>query len=565
MPPKSLKIVQHKHSAKSCVTPTTQGECAPTTRSGPLLFVHRDQENVQGVRSARELEQIKQHLAQRHQKRRKVQQKLEIHPSINRILRQPTTDDDGDQTVHEDAMSLAPTSDRSTLEASQGPFGSSIESSSRDALSANMISDGALDPFTPLQEPSLEVRRLLFLYCKQLRPLARTVSSEWDWIGNLGEIQSSPMLTYAIASYASAFSTGMRSGARGVALPPMPERGRPALWPMPIWFRFQTQALSLLNTALLDKQNGATMEIFHTIVFLFRLAVLLGDGLTANMHFKALRQVAKMQGRDAEDLSRELVVTRINFITLYLYKAALVKKRQRVITQEYPDYVIEPDREKWTDENEWNKFQGMLLCRSLTWNARSPGSLPQTEARRNILRLDPTSARLSDDILHDVVRMYQVALYLWGYLTSIAFDTSFPKIRFHANELEQYLRQSDIERIEINAPKVVFILFFVGAFSSRGDPIRKWFISKLATTRIQVRYMRDVHAELDGHCDPMHCAPILLEEMLLEIRKAKEGTKLISKTDLYQGTFYEAKHGQTPMSKSPDLETPIRDLEEPEG
>ncbi|KAK5317664.1 hypothetical protein LTR70_005770, partial [Exophiala xenobiotica] len=361
--------------------------------------------------------------------------------------------------------------------------------------------------------------------------------------------------------YASAFFTGLKSGSRGIALPPTPGKGRQSLWAMPNWFQLQTQALASLNIALNDKEQTANPQIFHTIVFLFRLAVLFGDGMTANMHYKALRRVSQLQGPQAEDISRELAVTKVNFITVFLYKGVLIKKKRRVTTHEHPPYTIEPDQNWWIDKTEWNKFQGMLFCRSLTWNARSPGSLPQTDARRNILRLDPNAARLSETVFFDMVRMYQTALYLWTYLTSIAFESSSPMIRLHSNELEQYLRQPEIERTEVNAPRVIFLLFFVGALSSRGFAVRKWFIDKLAESRLQIWYMSDIYAELDGHCDPTHCVPVLLEEVLMEIRRARTATMPISKRDLYQGTFYHPARGPTPMSYSPDLETPIRHLE----
>ncbi|KAJ9659322.1 hypothetical protein H2198_003198 [Neophaeococcomyces mojaviensis] len=508
----------------------------------------KDNPNTKRARSTQEHEQIKQHLAQRHQKKRKVQKKLDLHPSINRILNQSSTDDDEGETSEESVMP----GDSETVTTITGPA----------SLNMNTIGTGALDPFTPIIAPTYtstaETMRLLFLYCKHLRPLARNVHSNWDWIDNLAEIQASPLLSCAVTAYASAFFTGMKYGSRGVALPPNPERGRSLLWPIPAWFRLQTQALSLLNEALLDKSRALENDVFHTVVFLFRLAVLFGDGLTANMHYKALRQVAHVQCRDLAEIRRELAVTRVNFITVYLYKAALVMVPQEAPSEDHPDCLIEPDRSFWVDDNEWNKFSGMLFGRYLTWHARSPGGAPQEEASLNILRLDPTSARLSNDLFVPLVKTYQVALYLWSYLSNIAYDTTLPKIQLHVAELEQYLEQTDLVKLELQAPKVVFILFFVGAFASRGSSARKWFIEKLANAHIRVRYMRDVHAELAGFCDPIHVMPVLLEEILIEITQVREGKKTVSKRDLYQGEFFWPSHGPSPMSKTPDLETPIR-------
>lgn len=562
---KGLKFVQHKHPEHPEQSRSSGSDVNAVKQGKPLLFVHRDSDTVHVKSSAKESEKIRRHLAQRYEKKRTLQKHVEIHPSINRILRQPSGEDDH---VHEPKTDARPSNREfatSNWIATRNSASLSPTQSIKNAELKNLLGDGIFDPFTPLQETSADTRRLLYFYFKHLRPLAQTVSPEWDWIDNAAKIQSSSMLIHAISAFSSAFLLGVRQGARELALPPMPEKNKVPLWTIPLWFRSQAKALVLLNQALLKPTQLMQSEIYHTIIFMFRLAVLFGDGIAAKMHFDALRQIAQLQGRKVIELGHEFAVTKINFITLYLYKESLIKRTSPKLTEEQPGYTIEPERPKWTDEYEWNKFEAMLFGRVMTWHSSPPNAFVREEARQAVLRRDSTSIRLSEEAFVSLVKHYQVATYLWTYLTNIVFDPTLPKVRLHVEELVRYIKQDGFLHAKQNAPRVLFILLFVGAFASRGCLHRQWFIEKLARTQVQVRYMRDIYDELDGFCDPFHCMPIFLEELLIEIRKAKDSKITVNKHELYQSGFELPRRGLSPLSHSPDLETPLRVSEDNEN
>lgn len=556
MPKKGLKFVQHKHYDQPIASSGSNAKLVEQRK--PLLFVHRDSNTVHVKPSATESEKIRRHLAQRYGKKRTLQKHVEIHPSVNRILRRPSREDDQIvETKAEGGRSEDEVSTSSWISTQTSAFLSPSRSLTKAVLT-NSLDDGILDPFTQLQETSADTRRLLFFYFKHLRPLARTVSPDWDWVDNVAEIQTSSMLIHAISAYSSAFLLGIKQGARELALPPMPEKNKAPLWMIPCWFRLQAKALSLLNQALLAPATSMKNETYHTITFLFRLAVLFGDGVAAKMHFNALQRITQFQGRQAETLSHEFVVTKINFITLYLYKESMVKKMSQRLTEEHPGYAIEPDRPRWTDENEWNKFQAMLFGRHMTWLSGAPSAVVREEARLAILRLDSKSMQFTEDVFSGLVKHYQIATYLWTYLTNIVFDPTLPKIRLHVEELVRYIRQQEFLHLEQTTPKVVFILLFAGAYASRGCLRRPWFIERLTQTHVQVKYMHDIHNELDGFCDPIHCMPVVLEEILIEIRKIRDGDMVVNKRELYQNGFELPRRGSNPLSHSPDLKTPIR-------
>ena len=562
MPPTVLKIVQHKHSVKRSQANSERPQVdatQPRERKSSLLFVHRDLHNAQTKFNATESGLIKRHLAQRHERKRKGQTRLELHPLTGRILSRFGDEELADRKDENDAKQQ--TGDAVPADPSTSGKRIRIDSVQETTLSIHDLGRGSLDPFTASCDHSPGLARLLYLYGQNLLPLARTVSSEWDWADRLPVIQSSPMLSFAIGAYVSAFFTGMRQGSRGVVLPPPVERGRPLLWPMPTWFQYYCRAIEMLNQALSNQNDADKHAIFHTITFLLRLSILFGDGITGRVHIKAFEHVARLQGRDTRAVSRDLAVTKINLITLFLYKEVLFKTVKGYSDSGESDYTIKPDVSKWTDDHEWHKFQGMLFCRSLTWNAQAPGAIVHEHARANILRLDPGSDQRLGNSFAAFVKHYQVALYLWHYLVGIALDTSLPKIRYHLDEIKQYLRRVDLRAMESDAPRTVFMILFIGAFASRGQVERRWFIEKLATARVQLRIMRDIHYQLSGFCDPIHCQPILLEEILIEIKQVRDGVHTVRKRDLYQGEVYLPSFGPTPMSKSPNLKTPLRVLE----
>ncbi len=68
-----------------------------------------------------------------------------------------------------------------------------------------------LDPFVSLNYDA-EIKANLYFYFNTIRPFATHVIPKWNWCGSLSQIQASPVLTYAVATFASIFLSGMLRG-----------------------------------------------------------------------------------------------------------------------------------------------------------------------------------------------------------------------------------------------------------------------------------------------------------------------------------------------------------------
>ena len=80
-------------------------------------------------------------------------------------------------------------------------------------VNARLMEPGAqfLDPFSKSNYDS-EVTASLYFYLKVIQPFATHLIPEWQWIDNLPQIQSSPLLAYALATYTTVFKSGMLKG-----------------------------------------------------------------------------------------------------------------------------------------------------------------------------------------------------------------------------------------------------------------------------------------------------------------------------------------------------------------
>lgn len=544
--------VQRKHETKATVKFEDN-----ESKHNPFLFVHLDSDKPPKAPSKNDAEKIKRHLARRRgDSKGRSYKHLDIHPSISRIVSRPAAE--GKHRWRPARPPAVKASEEKKAEAIVQYEDVQTQTSSALTTTTGTTS---LDPFTSLDTTSLEVQPLLLLYCQILRPLAATISTKWEWADNLSQIQASPMLQNAVIAYASAFSTGMRSGARGVVLPPAGDRN--PLWQTPAWFQYQARAVQLLNESLTDRDRITDSDVYLTILFLLRLSILFGDGATGRMHLKALQHVAKAQGKDHGNFTDELAVSNFNIISTYLYKSALVRQKVHVDSNT-SSFVIAPDRNQWTDDHEWQKLESMLLCRGLMWQGRSAGPDMQMETQRNLLLLEPTAANLDTETFEQLAKHYQTALYLFSYLSHVSFDTTSAHIRVYTEELESYLKSRTFARLEIIMPKVGFVLLFICAFANRGHIARKWCIDRLAASSVQPSYMGELHALLEEFFEPGHCMPMLLEEVLKEILEKRTGRSDITKVELYRGKAHLPRYGRVPLSWSPDLSTPILDASEPE-
>ena len=70
------------------------------------------------------------------------------------------------------------------------------------------------DIFTPSTslKYDVEVKSTLYFYFKTIRPFATHLLPQWEWFDDLAQIQASPYLAYAVATFSSVFLSGMLRG-----------------------------------------------------------------------------------------------------------------------------------------------------------------------------------------------------------------------------------------------------------------------------------------------------------------------------------------------------------------
>ena len=180
-----------------------------------------------------------------------------------------------------------------------------------------------LDPFTSASTGcNHDISSNLHFYFKVIQPFALHLIDDWEWVGNLPYIQASPALAYAVAAYASLFLSGCLKGGTGVVLPPPVKEGETPLWQIPSWFKLQTSCLAELNQLLADPYK-VDETFFQAILLLFRIAILLADGRTAEMHYRALKGVSALIGREEPSLDKEMAVAKVNLVGAFLHNSSM--------------------------------------------------------------------------------------------------------------------------------------------------------------------------------------------------------------------------------------------------
>ncbi len=82
------------------------------------------------------------------------------------------------------------------------------------ACPLSILGSQFFDIFTPstAMRYDVEIKTNLYFYFKVIRPFATHLLQSWEWFDNLAQIQASPCLTYAVATFASVFLSGMLRG-----------------------------------------------------------------------------------------------------------------------------------------------------------------------------------------------------------------------------------------------------------------------------------------------------------------------------------------------------------------
>ncbi|EXJ80932.1 hypothetical protein A1O3_07220 [Capronia epimyces CBS 606.96] len=569
----------------------------------PLLFIVQDSQSFRrrsSKKAAAEAKAITSHVSSRYRGWRKTHhQSLVLDPTTNAILTSTPpihavgslpvpVNDVADQDQTSDQRLLSEYRQKLMETSGRWVYGSfKLHRLQADRSERLILIDGSivpppsrlgsqtLDPFAPdMFKYDRELQASLFYYIKIIRPFAVHLLQGWSWIDNLSQVQSSPVLAYAVATFASAFLSGSLRGGPGVVLPPPVEKGQQPLWEIPPWLRLQTHCLAELNAILSDPSSRNLDEsCYQAILFLLRLSILFSDGEAGRMHLKALQRISGIVGVEGVDLEKEMAVNKINLISAFLHNssAVLVRKHPHGDSGRVRE-VVELDRKLWTCDREWYTFCAAVNARTLTWRSESPSArlLPDTAAA--IARMDPNSQgqgqglRPSEAV--ELQRCYQIALFLSVYLNNISFNTSAACVRSQVLDLQSRLSRMDMMAMTHVCHCTVFNLLMVGAMATRGFLERNWFVRLVAIHYTDVLYIDQVYRLIAEFIDPLHMVYDAIEDTWKDVTSFRslmsikmEPRVLANGNDRHVGDIDPEIENLRPMNYSPDLSKPIKVVE----
>ncbi|KAJ9604605.1 hypothetical protein H2200_010719 [Cladophialophora chaetospira] len=417
----------------------------------------------------------------------------------------------------------------------------------------------------------VEVKTNLYFYFKIIRPFATHLLQSWEWFDDLARIQASPCLTYAVATYASVFLSGMLRGGRGVVLPPSSGKNLNSGFAIPPWLRLHTKCLSELNAILSDPSQVIDESCYQAILFLYRLSVLLADGETGRMHLQALKRMAALLDVDDTSFDRELAVSKINIIGAFLHSKSIVLVRKAEDKTGGPGKeMVEIDRKFWRSDREWYSHRAGLAGRTLAWRAESPSSDLLPESAVAIARMDPDSAFLGEPEYLEIQRCYQIALFFWKYLNCISFNTSALIIRSNLLELQYRLSNMDLPTMSSTCYTTLFNILLAGSEAARCKSERTWFVQQIAWLYPDIQHLDTVWQLLAEFFDPLAVNFRFIEEVWEDVVAAREPRRGTTKVVKAQDKQLVKPIKQfRPTSYAPNLTKPlpvveVREVEEAE-
>ncbi|KIW79345.1 hypothetical protein Z517_05957 [Fonsecaea pedrosoi CBS 271.37] len=420
------------------------------------------------------------------------------------------------------------------------------------------------DVFTPSTALSYdaEIKANLYFYFWIIRPFATHLLQSWKWLDNLSQIQASPCLTYAVATYASVFLSGMLRGGPGVVLPPPTDNGQNSPWQIPPWLRLHTRCLAELNAVLRDPKQVVDDSCYQAILFLYRLSVLLADGESGRMHLQALKRMSLLLATDGASLETELAVSKINIIGAFLHsRSVVVVRKAQPKTQGCRTEIIEIDRQFWKSDREWYSHRAHLAGRMLAWRPESPSSSLLPDSATAISRMDPDSSRLLGEPEHlEMQRCYQIALFFWMYLNAISFNTSALIVRSNLLELQYRLSNMDLPTMCSICHTTLFNVLLAGSLASRNQPERWWFVQQIVWLYPDIQHLDTVWQLLAEFFDPLSVNFKFVKEMWEDIVRARR-TVTKSTVSLKDGQLVKPIKHFRPTSYTPDLSKPLPILE----
>jgi hypothetical protein len=422
----------------------------------------------------------------------------------------------------------------------------------------NLVGYHSLDPFSSFgPEMDLEMKSNLHFYFKVIQPFAVHLIDSWAWLESISQAQSSKVLAYAVASFASLFLSGCLRGGPGVVLPPPAEQGQTCLWPIPPWLRLQTICLSELNSILQTSGNIDT-ACYQAMLFLFRISVLLADGPSARIHAKAMKRIGSIVGMEKVKLNTELSVAKVNIISAFLHnECAVILSHRPDHTNKQLAYVVELDRTLWKSDKVWHAHRGMMAGRVLTWREGEPADSLLARTESALLRIDPNIESLGQDALKEMQRCSQIALFFHVQLNSISFNPSMLRIRRNLEALNRKLRAIDLQHAASVCPITLFNILVAAAVASRGYVERVQYVRTMSRLFPKKLFMDDVMEDVSYFIDPYTLIIRLIEEVWAEVLDTRSGANEKCRSHvLWRKDLPWHKDKGRPLTRSPNLSKP---------
>lgn len=371
------------------------------------------------------------------------------------------------------------------------------------------------------------IRRLLAYYFAVIRPFALTISQAWIWVNDLSFVLSSPALTYAICAYSSAFQVSAEDDLHKLVLPPN-DADNQSLWPIPEWFTFQAQSISLLRRHLAytttESQRPIQKAELHAMLFIMRLYILIGDRQSTLLHLDAINSATK-DATIMPDLHIDMAMWKLNLPVTYKHRSQIrTRPYIRAKDPSHQSPIQDIDTSTMTDEDERSRARAYVLNRKIIWRPNIPQEIDPDDGPYGLvydfLQNEPKLQTFGDVTKQEVTICLQISRYLSAYLRYVNADTSQERIRQLLLDLQHRLLRLNQDSRSANLrralPQPLLYVAFVGIFASRGfEDDLQWFMQHLRETIASASsiHVNDIFDVVSRFLDLDTIHPVLLKEI----------------------------------------------------
>ena len=488
-----------QHLAAKSSRKAKQGSIEPDDTAPKLLFINKDASNLS--RTSAEVYAVGSHVSKGSRKWKRTKSSLELDLSTGKILAAAGLDTAN--VSHPPSLAQGkPITMRWRMDDGRVTSTKSVGGGEVSTRRSKAVKSAATSPVSislstaampsPTPEPATNhgrsIQNLLRFYFDVIRPFALSISRSWIWAEDLPLVVSSPALTYAICAYTSAFYTGAERGMHSLVLPPAENDQQRTLWPIPDWFTFQAQAISLLRqhlAATTDSDRPIQKAELHAMLFLMRLQVLIGDRDAALLHLSAIKKATE-QAAILPDLHLDISMWKINLVIAFTNKSSI--SMRPFIHSEDPakqDALLGVDESNNEDPVRKRRLHAHVINRSIVWRPESPQELdPDEKLLEDFLLVDRYYNNLNDHIQEQLKICLQISRYLSAYTRYINADTLLDHVKRLVADLHSHistLLQADRSHtLWQQIPRLMFYIMFTGALAGdNSDNGRAWFAKQI--------------------------------------------------------------------------------------